>query len=89
MVPMFKCKPSLCIVDMEIKSSSTRLAGSSVLKVTAVWTAGQVVVTLTLPVVSPFQGSITQAPFTLLRLISLCFREIMVFNEPDYLISNC
>lgn len=33
MVLMSKCKPSLCVLDTEIKSSYTRLGGNSVLRV--------------------------------------------------------
>lgn len=34
MVLMLKCKPSLCVLDTEIKSCYTRLGGNFVLKVT-------------------------------------------------------
>lgn len=34
MVLMSKCKPSLCVLDTEIKSSYTRLGGNFVLRVT-------------------------------------------------------
>lgn len=40
MVLVSKCKPSLCVVDTEIKSYYTRFSGNLVLKVTILWTNG-------------------------------------------------
>lgn len=52
MVLRSKCKPSLCVVDVEIKSCYTRVGGNLVLKVTGLWTMGEIILRLSCAVVS-------------------------------------
>lgn len=68
MVLVSKCKPSLCVVDTEIKSCYTRFGGSLVLQVTVLWTTGQLIVRPTSAVVFPLQGRFISVEFTLLHL---------------------
>lgn len=56
MVPRSKCKPSLCVVDIEIKSCYTRHGGNLVPKVTGLWTMGEIILRVTPAVVSSFKG---------------------------------
>lgn len=56
MVPRSKCKPSLYVVDVEIKSCYTRVGGNLVLKVTGLWTMGELILRVTSALVSSLNG---------------------------------